>query len=197
MSNKLNIVGHLEIYKKYKDGKEELIFDEPNVITKGMGVGLSYLFTASGSTSILDYQIDRFQVGLSGSEALQVSSTLSLSSPLSSIEEYGLDSNLFIEQATQVSGSAQIPGQFFALIPASNITKIGKSSVRYTLILDEDACNDLSRDGLPVSLNEIGLFMKNPLGGAQNKSILVAYRSFGEIRKLNDFSLIFKWTINF
>ena len=40
--------------------------------------------------------------------------------------------------------------------------------------------------------------MKNPVGSADpNVSLLVAYRSFSNIVKTNDFSLIFRWTINF
>ena len=40
--------------------------------------------------------------------------------------------------------------------------------------------------------------MKNPMGAAiQNESILVAYRNFSDIYKTNDFSLIFRWTLNF
>jgi hypothetical protein len=49
-----------------------------------------------------------------------------------------------------------------------------------------------------VYLTEVGLFMKNPTGNANtNQSILVAYRNFSEIYKTNDFSLIFRWTLNF
>jgi hypothetical protein len=63
-------------------------------------------------------------------------------------------------------------------------------AAKYTLVLDEDACNDLT-------LNEVGLFMKNPTGAETNKSILVAYRHFSDIAKTRDFSLIFRWTIHF
>ena len=62
----LGITGHLKIIKKMSTGEEEVLLDDPNIIVSGMGVGLSYLFTASGSDSILDYQIERFQVGISG-----------------------------------------------------------------------------------------------------------------------------------
>jgi hypothetical protein len=70
--------------------------------------------------------------------------------------------------------------------------------VRYTLVVDEESCNGLAGQvGEDEYLNEVGLFMKNPRGAAVNASLLVAYRAFSIIRKTNDFSLIFRWTLNF
>ena len=43
----IGITGHLTIIKKFKDGEEEVVFDDHNIIVSGMGVALSYLFTAS------------------------------------------------------------------------------------------------------------------------------------------------------
>jgi hypothetical protein len=189
-TNGLNITGHLQIAKSYSDGSEEIVFDDHNIIVSGMGVGLSYLFTASGSTTILDYQIDRFQVGTGGTSSLEVSSTNQLGSALASIADYGANSNLFLETGTQLVADSEETGKIFALIPQSKITRINDNSVRYTLVLNEDACAD-------QELDEIGLLMKNPKGTATTKSILVAYRYFGTITKTDDFSLIFRWTINF
>jgi len=188
----MGITGHLQIAKSYSDGSEDIIFDDHNIIVSGMGVGLSYMFTASGSLSVLDYQIDRFQVGVSGGSELEVSSTAALSGALTSISEYGTNSNLFLEQTTQIVNGIDQSNKIFALIPQSKITRINDNSVRYTLVLDEDACNNLVNP-----LNEVGLFMKNPTGSPINKSILVAYRSFTDLAKTDDFSLIFRWTINF
>jgi len=188
----MGITGHLQIAKSYSDGSEDIIFDDHNIIVSGMGVGLSYMFTASGSLSVLDYQIDRFQVGVSGGSELEVSSTAALSGALTSISEYGANSNLFLEQTTQIVNGIDQSNKIFALIPQSKITRINDNSVRYTLVLDEDACNNLINP-----LNEVGLFMKNPTGSPINKSILVAYRSFTDLAKTDDFSLIFRWTINF
>ena len=62
----VGITGHLTISKQDKEsGEEEVLFDDHNIIVSGMGVGLSYLFTGSGSNSIVDYQIDRYQLGTS------------------------------------------------------------------------------------------------------------------------------------
>ncbi|MEY3310793.1 MAG: hypothetical protein RL348_111 [Bacteroidota bacterium] len=188
----LNMNGHLTI-SKISNGEEEIIFDEKNVIVSGFGVGMAYLFSRQGSTNIIDYQIDRFQLGVSGNSGAQVSSTFQLSSSLTSIDQYtttGLDSNLFAFTGTQIKNGANA-NSVFCKIPFTKVTRVDDRSVRYTIFIDEDSCNNLS------SLNEIGLFMKNPRGDANDASILVAYRYFTNIQKTSDFGLMFRWTISF
>jgi len=195
-TDELGINGHLIIIKQYTDGQEEVVFDDHNIIVSGMGVGLTYMFTGSGSTSVLDYQIDRFQVGVSGPPTGGVvSSIYELSGP--AVEsDYGAGSNLFIAVKDQITNTT-LTSYAAALIPANKITKIGESSVRYTLVVDEEACNNISRDSTDANLNEVGLLMKNPTGNAADRPLLVAYRTFSNIRKTSDFSLIFRWTLNF
>ena len=190
-TEEIGITGHLIISKRDKaTGDEEVVFDDHNIIVSGMGVGLSYLFTGSGSNSIVDYQIDRFQLGTSGAETLETSSTFELSSGLT-LDDYGSEANSYIKEGEQlVNGS--ITTSAFSLIPASKVTRIDDTSVRYTLVVDEEMAN------VSDELNEVGLFMKNPTGQVSGeRSILVAYRSFSDILKTTDFSLIFRWTINF
>jgi len=195
----LDVNGHLQIVKVFRNGEEEVVFDDPNVIVSGMGMGLSYLFSLSGSPNILDYQLDRFQVGVSGSLAKQVSSTNQLAGPLSSAAEYGDNALLYVIEAYHAIDSQNSIGpEFFGYIPSHKVSKVGERSVRYTITLDKDSCNNLTRDGNEVDLNEIGLFMKNPQNSklALDNSVLVAYRYFSGITKTEDFSLIFRWTIN-
>jgi len=194
--DELGINGHLTIIKRNKDGSEEVLLDDPNIIVSGMGVGLSYLFTGSGSNNILDYQIDRFQVGVSGPPAGGVTSSINQLSGALTESEYGAGSNLFIDVRSQITGNTltTLPA---ALIPHSKITRIGDSSVRYTLVIDEEACNNLTRESNQANINEIGMLMKNPTGNASARPILVCYRTFSNIRKTSDFSLIFRWTLNF
>jgi len=192
----LGITGHLTISKKRRGGKEKVIFDDHNIIVSGMGVSLAYHFTGSGSDSVLDYQIDRFQLGVSGPPAGGVVSSIYELSGGLLLHEYGAGSNLFIELGDQIKNGT-LSNTAAAKIPASKITKIGNASVRYTLVVDEEACNNLIRDGNPASLNEVGLLIKNPTGWSVDRPILVAYRNFSDIVKTDDFSLIFRWTINF
>ena len=202
-TEELGINGHLTIIKKFTDGQEEVVFDDHNIIVSGMGVGLTYMFTGSGSNSVLDYQIDRFQLGVSGratgvaTDILEVSSTYQLSGALTAAE-YGTGSNLFIDTRPQIINSPTV-NSAAALIPANKRTKIADSSVRYTLVVDEEACNGIDRHGddFHNSINEVGLLMKNPTGSSVDAPILVAYRSFSNIAKTSDFSLIFRWTLNF
>tara|TARA_R100000951_G_scaffold80619_1_gene68420 strand:- start:9112 stop:9720 length:609 start_codon:yes stop_codon:yes gene_type:complete len=198
-TEELGINGHLTIIKRYSDGQEEVVLDDSNVIVSGMGVGLSYLFTGSGSNEVLDYQIERFQVGVSGPHtnySTVPSSIFALSGDLTQAE-YGAGSNLFIKVADQIKNGSIETNKAFPLIPKNKITRIGDSSVRYTLVLDEEACNSITRDALPANINEVGMFMKNPTGTTDDNSILVCYRTFSNIRKTDDFSLIFRWTLNF
>ena len=198
----LGIKGHLEIVKSYSDGVEETVFDDHNIIVSGMGLGLSQMFSLSGPGSILEYQIDRFQVGISGSTAQETVSTSFLASPLSSLEEYGTQARLVTVSGYQATDpNTSIGPKWFGYIPSHKVSRIGSNSVRYTLSLDADAANDLQRNGQEVSLNEVGLFMKNPMGdkfgNGTDTSVLVAYRYFSPIAKTSDFALIFRWTLNF
>ena len=132
-----------------------------------------------------------FQLGVSGASELEVSSTCELSCPLS-FADYGAEANSYIEQGTQITNGADTTGVAFVLIPPSKVTRINDRSVRYTLVIDDEMANDTTNP-----LNEVGLFMKNPTGSVgQTKSILVAYRTFSDIAKTSDFSLVFRWTLN-
>lgn len=195
-----NISGHLQIVKVFKSGEEEILLDDSNIIVSGMGFSLSYLFSeAVGGELVTDYQIGKFQLGVSGPPAGGVTSGINqLSGSLTSIDEYGLGSNLVTETLTlRLDSGNTVAGEIFARIPASKITRIGDSSVRYTLVLDEEACNGLTRGGSDAAINEVGLFVNNPIGLSSEQPVLVAYRTFSDIYKTSDFSLIFRWTINF
>jgi len=195
-TEELGINGHLTIIKRFTDGQEEVVFDDHNIIVSGMGVGLTYMFTGSGSNSVLDYQIDRFQVGVSGPPTGGATSAIYELSGATTLAEYGAGSNLFIAVKDQITNTT-LTSNAAALIPANKITKIADASVRYTLVVDEEACNSLTRASEDLNINEVGLLMKNPKGSTADQPILVAYRTFSNIRKTNDFSLIFRWTLNF
>ena len=201
--DQVNMKGHLTIHK-VPNGEEELVYDENNVITSGFGFSLSNLYGLAGSVDITDYQIDRFQLGVSGNSGRQVSSTFEMGDPLSSVAEYTTngDSNLHaFQEKIYKNNLATAPDAIFCKIPFSKVTRIDERSIRYTIFIDEDSCNDLSRPQKPeggTSLNEIALFVKNPTGTlADEISPMAAYRYFSNIRKTSDFGLVFRWTITF
>jgi hypothetical protein len=198
----LKITGHLQIAKCFPDGLEEIVFDDHNIIVSGMGLGLAQMFSLAGPPSVRAYQIERFQVGVSGSANLETPSTNSLAGPLSSVAEYGLQAKVLAitgHHATTIN--TYKTDQWFGFIETHKVSRVGPNSVRFTITLDQDAANETSRDSVTVPLNEIGLFMKNPLGDrfglGSTTSVLVAYRYFSPIAKTSDFSLVFRWTLNF
>lgn len=195
----LDIKGHLTISKVYPNGTEETVFDDHNIIVSGMSVALAHMFALSGSNSVLDYQIDRFQLGISGHPVLETSATYQLSSALSSVSEYvGTAGNILTVSGYKLvnNGVVNTP-VWYGLIPPHNVTRVDDSTVRYTIYIDQESCNNLSRNSNEVYLNEIGLFVKNIKSNDPVAPILVAYRSFSKIRKTTDFALVFRWSINF
>jgi hypothetical protein len=189
----LDVSGHLQIYKIYKDGTEEKVYDDHNVITSGMGVGLAMLFAGQGSGSVEDFQIRYFQVG-SGAPASYNFSQYELGQYMSTTSEYGSNVVLSEHKRMEPGGAASTDTEVFMLIPDNVIKKSSANSVTYVLYLPEDS-------SFEKDLNEIGLFMSNPLAilisGQARRSPLVAYRTFNAIKKTDQFSLLFKWKLIF
>ena len=189
----LNVSGHLEIYKIYKDGTEEKVYDDHNVITSGMGVGLSMLFAGQGS-SIEDFQIRYFQVG-SGAPTSYDYTQAKLVKPVTSAVYFGgAVSSAHRRLNSDGTGSSK---ETFMYIPDNAIKKSSPTSVTYLLYLTESV-------SIPQSIDEVGLFMDNPLATLKDgvtdtdkRSPLVAYRAFTPILKTGEFSLVFKWKLSF
>jgi hypothetical protein len=179
--------GHLEILKLYPDGREEVHFSEQNVITSGMGHTLLKAFSNTGLTNISGYQIVYFQLGVSGAPGLQVSGTGELSSALSESDYATANFQLSIHDLSSGTGAVNQP---FGVIPFAYIKKISPSRVMYQIFVGEDACNE-------QTINEIGLFSRNPDGSSTDGSYLCAYRYFTPLAKQDSFSVLFRWTIEF
>ena len=205
-SSKFQPKGFLEIWKVYDDGSQELHWSDQNVITSGMGVGLSMLFAASGSSNVKDYQIGYFQVGTSGNLDNYDSSFYELSGPIPSSVDYGVllspgttpskqNDGIFFTDVVDLyplkNGSISVDTEPFVKIRYSNIHRVSKNSVRYTLVL---APRSVTRSD---PLSEVGLFMRNPTGQMEDSPILVAYRPFTPIKKTDAFTLVFLRTIQF
>jgi hypothetical protein len=180
----LNPKGHLEIIKRYTNGKTEVVLSDHNIITVGMGTTLASLFSADDATATFDnFALTYFQVG-KGARSM-VSGTTSLHTP-ASLAEY-LDTDLTVSShAISVGGSDQA----FVHINPAHISKISDTKITYSLILDEATAND-------ISLTEIGMFSKNPTLQDPSIAYLCAYRTFTAIAKNDSYSLILKWTIEF
>jgi len=200
----LNVSGHLEIYKIYEDGKEEQVFNDHNVITSGMGVGLGLLYAGSGAADITNFQIRYFQLGVSGDTKISSYgvSEVHLASALGQVDgktDYTTvgESQLPVvtHELMNWDGTKKLDSQggdswYFGIVSDNSIKRVDLNSVTYILYVDRNSCNT-------ITLNEVGLFMKNPLGSDPKRSQLCAYRPFTNIAKTDDFALVFKWTLNF
>tara|TARA_R110001583_G_scaffold46550_3_gene146069 strand:+ start:436 stop:1005 length:570 start_codon:yes stop_codon:yes gene_type:complete len=176
--------GHLLITKTYTNGLSEVLLDEHNVITDGMGVTLAALFSNDDLTvSSGDFAIPYFQVG-TAAQAMDTS-TVVLGNPLSLIN-YGSPIDLTVGEHENSAGVVQA----FVHLNNAYIARSSLSKITYTVLLTDDHANS-------QSINEIGLFSKNPLQANPSRSYLCAYRTFNTIEKNSDFSLTFRWTLEF
>ena len=182
--------GELEVWKYYRDGRQELHFSDTNQIVSGMGVALAHLFAASGSDKAYDYQIRWFQVGTNGNTPTVATSQLG--SSLDTVNTYGTTGDLLVSSLSQIINGSVINNKAFAKISDNNIQRVSKNAVRYTLFLGANNANNL-----PDYIDEIGLFAHNIKKLSPPAPILVAYKYFSRIEKTSDFALVFKWTITF
>ena len=181
------------------------MFDEDNTITSGMGVGLGMLYAGSGATDITNFQIRYFQLGVEGDTRLTsygVSETYlasALGQENGTADYLGTNSKLILSDhnlmdwdgTTKQDDQGQLRWKF-GTIPDNGIKRVDTNSVTYIIYIDRNTCNDLG-----VPLNEVGLFMQNPLGAGTFNSPLVAYRPFTDITKTSDFALVLKWSLQF
>lgn len=183
--------GELEIWKVYDDCRpDECVLNDHNIITSGLGISLAYLYAGSGASSVLEYQVNMFQIG-SGTTSPAAMSLQQLNDPLIADQYKSAGSLLATEERQLLVNEAVTGPQTFVRIPYTQIQKVGSKTIRYTLILDKNSANDLGEN-----LKEVGLFMKNPRGVSPEASVLIAYRQF-DLPKASDFALVFKWSIIF
>jgi hypothetical protein len=180
--------GHLEIFKVFKNGRIEKVFDEANVVCSGMGATVAGAFAASSESNIFNFQINLFQVGTGGAAGLQVSSNGRLGNALT-FAQYGSGFLGLVTQSLTASGTVYT-NQAFAEIPQAYIDKVSSRKCRWRLILDENAGNGLGID-------EVGLFSRNPEQTSPARAYLCAYRQFTELAKTNEYALHIVWTIEF
>jgi hypothetical protein len=162
LKEKVNYQGQLEIYKLYDDGREELHFKDSNVIVSGLGYGLSLLFSGEGAESIDDYKLMYYQMGVSGTDDLQVSATYGLGSSLPLANYTNVYIPNLVKEQNQLKNDYIFHNQAFGVAKLPIID--GDGSVKFNIILDKMLANNLTNDGKELYLNEIGLFMANPLG---------------------------------
>jgi hypothetical protein len=217
------ISGHITICKIYDDGYTEVVLDQANMITAGLGAGICDLLSYNGSVNLDNYRPGYFQIGTS---AMGVPSTdtssyfYHLSSPMS-WENYGVDSNLDLEQLKRgffasttdsvVTPNSEYEEMLFTSALLSSVLFSGTTSGNHSYFsktnnasitkwyfdsLESEIVID-ETTGNGQTITEIGLFARNPKGYTKDIPLLVAYKSFTGIPKTSEFSLVFHWTIGF
>lgn len=199
-----SIKGHLEVYKVFKDGTEELHYSEKNVITSGMGVTLAHAFAADAGSDVSSFQANWMQIGTGAStvairaaEDVQTSSRADLLSAIPG-SQYG-DVNtigLQVSALTYMTSAGTTATSNFVKIPPAFIHRISDRKVMWRLILNDSACNipDTASGG---ALCEVAIFSNNPRQQTPQELYMIAYRAFANIVKTNEFTLDFRWTIEF
>ena len=187
-----NPVGHIEVWKHFPDGTRELHYEDKNVICSGMGANLSEMFDAPPDTNVEEYQLTYFKIGTAGTTELQVSTTNDLGGPLNQAA-YGnglIDIDVHNLVANGAVNSAAGGTTTFAVVPHAYIKRITNTKCMWQLVIDEQSAN-------VQTLNEVGLFCKNPYRTTPEGSLLCAYRYFTPIAKTDSFILVIRWTIDF
>jgi hypothetical protein len=209
------IKGHLEITKIYKDGTKELVLDDHNLITKGLGQTYLDLQTNRGSTFVEDYAPRYFQVGTASAVFLAADTSAyiyGLSAPFD-WDDYGPDTEITVEKAYRGFNASSDDGttyaewdqgdtssvsattlsgtdEYFGVTTPTQVSKSFLDSFAVEIILDENSGNG-------KSIKEVGLFSRNPRGLPYDSPWLIAYKQFEAVAKTSEFSLVIHWQIGF
>ena len=163
------IVGHLTIVKRdSRTKKEEVVYDDSNVICGGMGRSIAQFMSLTGcdlnecgvdipggeACDLIHYQISKYQVGIGASGTTATSSVVGLVSPLS-YEDYGgglksvklSKADLYSDSDVKISED-----ETFGVLE-----RVGKStsSITHIWLMDEETGNG-------QRIDEAGLFVENP-----------------------------------
>ena len=206
--------GLVTVTKVYKDGtREPVCINKPNTLTHGFASSLVKLMTAGSDNILSDFKFSYFQVGVSSyydtahwEDSLPDSTRrnfLQLHSPIATVDEYGLNSNIEIVEREVTTLQEQF-------VPVENISY---SSEKQLLgVLNEDGVFTLDEtDGIVMKINldngaligkdlrEFGLFLRNPdINLSDDKPILACYQSLTDpISKTDEFSVEIEWVIQF
>tara|TARA_R110000851_G_scaffold16895_2_gene54452 strand:+ start:2462 stop:3085 length:624 start_codon:yes stop_codon:yes gene_type:complete len=197
--------GHLEVYKIYKDGTEELHYSEKNVITSGMGLTLAYAFAAEPNADVSSFQANWMQIGTGASTvAIRTNPTVQVSGRadlLSSVPriQYGSENTIGLTTSSMsyMTSSDTTSKSAFVRVPTAFVHRVSDRKVMWRLVLNDSACNIPNDAVHGGALNEVAIFSNNPMEVNPPVLKMIAYRAFANIIKTNEFTLDFRWTIEF
>lgn len=202
-SERIKAVGHLTIIKVENESqKEEVVYDDDNVICSGMGRTLTQMMSnicdydpcdpdlsaTPVGCDVRDYQILRFQVGTGAILGTASASSVSLSKPLT-VQEYG-DALISIVPTSGILYKTEdevVGQQDFCRVREQDTVK---DALVTAWVLDEETANG-------QLLDEAGLFVSNPYIKDVPGHFLAAYKQHTPIQKESYFSLLYRWSIRF
>tara|TARA_R110001583_G_scaffold9651_6_gene45496 strand:+ start:1481 stop:2104 length:624 start_codon:yes stop_codon:yes gene_type:complete len=200
-----SITGHLEVYKVYSNGTEELHYSEHNVITSGMGVNLAHAFAADADSNVENFQANWMQIGTGAStvairaqDNVQVSGRADLLSSIPA-SQYGDENTigLAVSSMKYATSAGTAVSKDFVKIPTAFIHRVSERKVMWRLILNDSAANIYDDSVHGGALCEVAIFANNPREVDPPILHMIAYRAFSNIIKTNEFTLDFRWTIEF
>jgi len=196
--------GIVTIKKVFSDGREEVVATDDNVISVGLAESFVNLFSNNLAGNTSNVLAGYFQVGdgdhlIDGIDGDTKKYVYSLANPFVE-SDYGASTTAEIDVHNQVYG---IKGNFvpdgptvtlrgaFVNLPDEFSTKVTDDSVYYRLNIGEKVANG-------KSLNEFGLFSRNPAGNKKERSVMIAYKSLdAPITKSELFSVVIDWQLKF
>ena len=161
------------------------------MIKKGLGYGLTNLFSNNGSKDIEDYRIKYFQLGTGTIPiAGDPEDVLILSDNLDTVDEYGIDTNYLIEELNQIdSSSGSFSAQLLGHLKDGVVEAPKDGFTKIRLVLDKKIANDLD-------ITEVAFFMKNPDGSLyKDKPVMILAEMFTAFPKASDLDFIFNWIV--
>tara|TARA_R110000744_G_scaffold243970_1_gene360855 strand:+ start:3793 stop:4416 length:624 start_codon:yes stop_codon:yes gene_type:complete len=200
-----NIKGHLEVYKVYSNGTEELHYSDHNVITSGMGVNLAHAFAADPDIDVSAFQANWMQIGTGASTVdIRASGNVQVSGRgdlLSSIpaSQYGDENTigLKVSSMSYMTSAGTTLSKDFIKVPYAFVHRVSDRKVMWRLVLNDSACNIDDNIHHGGALCEVAIFANNPTQATPDVLYMIAYRAFANIVKTNEFTLDFRWTIEF
>jgi len=189
------IKGHLEIAKVFSDGSREIVLQDHNVITSGMGLTMASYLGAGQSLGVSAFQINHWQLGDGASGVPSGYMVAERADLVSSFDgaTYGTTSKSsykIVNQPYMTSGGTSASDNFIEADQRRTVTRIAANSIVWRLLVDEKSCNG-------KTISEAAIFSRNPTTTSTNVHYMVAYRAFTGIRKSGGFALDLRWRIDF
>lgn len=194
------MIGHIKIIKEF-NGIEHQLYEARNTISDGVALALTSMLASTGSDYPNDYSIGYYQLGSNSLSGVIPARTvdrnfyeLADAFPASAYGSSSVTAPVILNQLVPPNGNFTTFSNLvttsasFIEIPLGQKRAILNKGINLRIKVDKDMANG-------QSINEIGIFIKNPFGSVTDEPILFAYKTFPSVTKTDEFSLIIDWKI--